>query len=210
MKPDSRSTALVAAALLAVPLLGGCGDRPARQAVVDSHHHAGSGTHVMSDGSTMKDSQMQGMDMHPNPPMPSEAAAMICGDETAQAVQRNFTVTRRPVGVDAFSDQLYRCSYQLPRGELRLSVKDLSAAAPGQAYFNQLERDLAPVSPIRGVESFGFPAFETSRGDVVFIKDHKTLWVDASRVGKADLRPGATRTEAAYGVAAALIACWTE
>jgi hypothetical protein len=208
MKLSSLS-ALVAA-LLAIPLLGGCGGEPAHQGMPDSHHHAGSRTHVMSDGSTMKDSQMHGMDMSSNAAKPSEAAAMICADETAGAVQRNFAVTKLPAGVARFSDQLYQCTYQLAAGDLRLSVKDLSAAAPGEAYFNYLKGDLAPVEPIRGVESFGFPAFETSRGDVVFIKDHKTLWVDASRVNQADLRPGATRTEAAYGVAAALIACWSE
>jgi hypothetical protein len=57
---------------------------------------------------------------------------------------------------------------------------------------------------------FGFPSFETPRGDVVFLKDHKTLWVDATRLARSDLPDGATRAHVAYGVAAAVIACWTE
>jgi hypothetical protein len=198
------------AALLTVPLLAGCGTHSAHEAMVGAMAPATSGTHVMPGGMVMDDSQMPGMDTSAHQAKPSAAAAMICADETAGAVQRGFAVAKRPTGLASFSDQLYRCSYQLPGGELRLSVKDLSAAAPGQAYFEQLERELEPVVPIKGVQSFGFPAFETARGDVVFIKDHKTLWVDATRVATADLRPGTTRVQAAYGVAAAVIACWSE
>jgi hypothetical protein len=58
--------------------------------------------------------------------------------------------------------------------------------------------------------SFGFPAFETPRGDVGFIKDDKTLWVDATRLSGGDLPTGQTRQDVAYGVAAAVIGCWTE
>jgi hypothetical protein len=58
--------------------------------------------------------------------------------------------------------------------------------------------------------SFGFPAFETPRGDVGFIKDDKTLWVDATRLRATDLPKGRTRQDVAYGVAAAVIGCWTE
>lgn len=209
MKVRTRQNAVVAA-LLTVPLLAGCGSHHAHEAMAGAKATATSGTHVMSDGTVMDDSQMPGMDMSTKQAEPSAAAAMVCGDETAGAVQRSFAVAKRPSGLHSFSDQLYRCSYQLPGGDLRLSVKDLSAAAPGQAYFDQLRQELKPVQPIKGVESFGFPAFETARGDVVFLKDHKTLWVDATRVADSDLRPGTTRAEAAYGVAAAVIACWSE
>ena len=58
--------------------------------------------------------------------------------------------------------------------------------------------------------NFGFPAFETRRGDVVFIKDHKTLWVDASRLAPERLPADLTPADVAYGVAAAVIGCWTE
>lgn len=199
----------IAAASLTVLLVSGLG-KPVPMAMAQGHAPVSSGNHLMPDGSMMMDSKMHGTDMPPSQGTPSPAAAMICKAETSDAVQRNFALKEPPVGLDGFSDQLYRCTYQLPGGDLRLSVKDLSTAAPGQAYFNQLKGELGPVQPIRGLESFGFPAFQTPRGDVVFIKDHKTLWVDASRVADSDLRPGATRAEAAYGVAAAVIACWNE
>lgn len=213
MRSHSMSTSVLALAL-AVPLLAGCGAASGSQSVpVAGHHHSGS--HVMPDGKTMKDSDMQGMDMKgmdmgADSAKPSAAAAMICSEETAGAVQRGLALGARPQGLSSFSDQLFRCTYQLPSGELRLSVKDLTSEAPGRAYYEKLEADLAPVQPIRGVASFGFPAFQTAHGDVVFIKDHKTLWVDASRLADSDLPKGSTRTGTAYGVAAAVIACWTE
>ena len=73
---------------------------------------------------------------------------------------------------------------------------------------------VAPTLPrprtIHGLADLGFPAFETAHGDAVFIKDHKTLWVDASRLADSDLPRGRSREDVAYGVAAAVIACWTE
>ena len=92
----------------------------------------------------------------------------------------------------------------------RLSVKDLDSAGPGRAYFDDLRRSLPVATTVKGVASYGFPAFETTHGDVVFLKDHKTLWVDAGRLTRADLPAGTSREDAAYGVAAAVIACWTE
>jgi hypothetical protein len=209
----ASAPAVLLSVLVSAVLLAGCGSSSGTQsAPVAGHHH--SGTHVMPDGTVMKDSQMngdaqmKGMDMSSG--TPSDAAAMICNDETAAAVQRTFALTSRPAGLHSFSDQLFTCSYQLTRGDLRLSVKDVDTEASGRAYYDRLQADLAPVTPIRGMAAFGFPAFQSTHGDVVFIKDHKTLWVDASRVRESDLPHGSTRTEAAYAVAAAVIACWTE
>jgi hypothetical protein len=114
------------------------------------------------------------------------------------------------VGLHSWAHRTFTCSYPLAHGDLRMSVEDLDAAGPGRAYFDSLRGRLDGASPIVGLAAFGFPAFETPQGDVVFLKDHKTLWVDATRVGAADLPQGTNRQDAAYGVAAAVIACWTE
>lgn len=135
---------------------------------------------------------------------------MICGDEIREAVAHTLQLSQAPRGLHAWHDQLYRCSYLLDAGELRLSVKDLDAAGPGRAYFDRLRGRLPDVSPVVGLANFGFPAYETPHGDVVFIKDHKTLWVDASRLRPSLLPKGQSREDVAYGVAAAVIACWTE
>ena len=76
-------------------------------------------------------------------------------------------------------------------------------------YFDRLRSRLPHTKAIRGLASFGFASFQTPRGDVVFLKDHKTLWVDATRLAPTDLPAGTSRAHVAYGVAA-VIACWTE
>lgn len=210
----------LAVAVAAVPIvLGGCGGSSSQ----------GTGeTHVMSDGTTMSGSMSQ---MHMNgksdmnmsgksdPKLmignggagsPSASARMICGPEIRRAVARTLQRPQVPRGLHVWGDRIFACSYQLPGGTLRLSVKDLDSAAPGRAYFDHLRRSLPGSTTVKGVASYGFPAFETAQGDVVFLKDHKTLWVDAGRLTRADLPAGTSREDAAYGVAAAVIACWTE
>lgn len=203
---------LAAPLLLVVPLLlvAGCGG-----AASDESDGAAGNTHEshsMPDGTVMKDSEMSGMDMESQDggQAPSSAAKMICSDETAAAVQRNFALRALPRSTSSWTDRTYRCRYQLPGGALDLTVKDLTQAGPGRTWFNQLRDRLPGARAIGGMQSFGFPAFETARGDVGFLKDHKTLWVDASGVPGSDLPPGFTRTATAYGVAAAVVACWTE
>ena len=141
---------------------------------------------------------------------PSETASMICGEEIRSAVRRNLALATSPVGRPSWHHRLYSCTYQVAGGDLRLSVKDLDQGTPGRAYFDHLRNRLAPATDIRGLANLGFPAFETPHGDVVFIKDHKTLWVDATRLRVPDLPPRATRQDVAYGVAAAVLGCWTE
>ena len=136
---------------------------------------------------------------------------MICGQEIRASVQHSLELSRAPEGVHSWAHRLYRCTYRLADGgQLRMSVKDLDSSGPGRAYFDRLRSSTPGADTIPGVAAFGFPAFESPEGDVVFMKDHKTLHVDASRLTSADLPSGMTREVAAYGVAAAVIACWTE
>lgn len=141
---------------------------------------------------------------------PSETASMICGAEIRGVVAHTLTLQHAPRGLPSWSHRLYRCSYLLGAGELRLSVKDLDTAAPGRAYFDALKRRIPGATPVAGLGNFGFPAFQSAQGDMVFLKDHKTLWVDASRLDGSHLPSGMSRQDVAYGVAAAVIACWTE
>jgi hypothetical protein len=157
---------------------------------------------------------MSGMDMSSAAPVgsgPTQTASMICGHEIRTAVQHTLELSRPPERVHSWAHRLYTCTYQLPGGgQLRLSVKDLDTPRPGRAYFDRLRTATPGAKNIVGLPAFGFPAFESPHGDVVFLKDHKTLHVDATRLTPKDLPPGITRQVAAYGVAAAVIACWTE
>jgi hypothetical protein len=205
--------ARLAVAVAAVPLLlSACGSGSSSPAA----------EHVMADGSTMSGSSMPGMAAPSDDTMaahdavdagsgrPSASASMICGAEIRDGVRRVFQLPKSPMGLHSWSHRTYRCTYPLAHGDLRMTVKDLDSAGPGRAWFDRLRGRLAGASPIAGLASFGFPAFESPQGDVVFLKDHKTLWVDATRVPAADLPQGTNRQDAAYGVAAAVIACWTE
>ncbi len=143
---------------------------------------------------------------------PSAPAAMICTNEIKDAVKRTFALSETPATTDrwAVDTRLYTCDYRLPGGTFSLSVQDATDATSGRAAFDALRRDLPSAVTLRGLESFGFPAFATPSGEVAFLKDGKTLLVDASALPASSLRADYTRRDAAYSVASAVIACWTE
>jgi hypothetical protein len=220
-------------------LLAGCGSQAApASSQPGSSSSSGSAsasgkTHTMSDGTTMTDAEMKKMrdsgESHEHGKGdaesasapgsvthrgagPSQPAGMICSLEVAQAVQRTFALPSTPRATDTWADPAYTCVYQLPTSTLRLSVQDLHETKAGRTFFDALGHRIPGARPIKGLQNLGFPALETpgSTGEVAFLKDGKTLLVDASRVVAKDLPPGFSRTAAAYGVAAAVIACWTE
>lgn len=181
-----------------------------------------SGRMTMPDGTVMNSSQMSVIRSTPSSSGtpdamstgsgsgPSVTAKMVCGDEIAGAVLRNLTVSAAPPRHAAWSNQTFSCTYILPGGSLRLSVKDLNSVIAGRAWFDGLRKQLLHPESILGISNLGFPAFQTPNGDVAFLKDGKTLLVDATQVPTALVPPGSTRTGVAYGVAAAVIACWKE
>ncbi|MEP6817508.1 MAG: hypothetical protein ABI873_18365 [Marmoricola sp.] len=192
-----RARALLGTVAIVGLLATGCGSGTA----TGSHQSAG---HDMS-GSAMN------MDMSTGHG-PSDSAAMICAPEIRKAVQRTFATTHKPRSVHSWSksDRVYSCSYGLSHGNLAMSVQDSLDKNRGRAYFDALRQRLAGATTIRGLENFGFPAFKTSSGNVVFLKDGKTLQVDASAVPAKALPHGFSREEAAFSVASAVVACWTE
>ena len=91
-----------------------------------------------------------------------------------------------------------------------MTVRDDTNLAAGSAYFAALRSKLAGAKPIGGGANFGFPAFSTPNGNVAFLKDGKTLLVDASGLPDDVVPSDFTRLDAAYSAAAAVIECWTE
>lgn len=143
---------------------------------------------------------------------PSKPAAMICSPEIRDAVRRTFAMSRPPGRTPAWAktSRTYTCTYQVPGGRLRLSVQDALQAKQGRASFDRLARSVAGATPLRGMDSFGFPSFSAPSGKVGFLKDGKTLVVDASLLPTSALPTGYSRQEAAFSVASAVIACWNE
>jgi hypothetical protein len=135
---------------------------------------------------------------------------MICGAEIRGTVKRTFGLTNPPKASHSWANGLFSCTYALPHGALRLSVKDDLDNSAGKAYFERLRHRLPDATTLRGVQSLGFPAIETVDGNTAFLKDGKTLRVDASSVAASTLPHGFSRQDASYAVAAAVIACWTE
>lgn len=199
-------TRAVAATLAAVAVLAaGCGSSDQSGGSSGRATSSSSSSQQAGDGPSMAD-----MDMGSSG-KPSDPASMICGLEIQDAVMRTFAMSSQPTGADQWSrsKRVFSCRWSVPRGTLAMSVQDSLDEKTGQAYFDQLKSRLDGTK-IVGMESFGFPAFSTSAGDVVFLKDGKTLQVDATRLPDASLPKEFSRGEAAYSVASAVIACWSE
>ena len=136
---------------------------------------------------------------------------MICSDEIAEAVRRSFALDTVPERHDTWEAPHYTCDYHLGGDtRLHLSVHDAEVAREGRLHYRQTRAGVLGAETIKGVKNFGFPAFESRTGVVGFLKDGKTLLVDAAEVPAGEVPPGFTRTEVAYAVSAAVIACWTE
>ncbi|MDQ6641292.1 MAG: hypothetical protein M3Y66_02230 [Actinomycetota bacterium] len=192
-----RARALLAAVAVVGLLATGCGATGTTTTTGTPHH------------------DMSGMNMNMNTSAdkgPSGTASMICGREIRTAVKRTFALPHSPQAVPGWSkaDRIFSCSYRLPRGSLVMSVQDSLDKPQGRLYFDALRHRLPGATAIRGMENFGFPAFRTATGNVVFLKDGKTLHVDASAVARRLLPPGFSRADVAYSVASAVIACWKE
>ncbi|MGI9158018.1 MAG: hypothetical protein ACR2FG_15535 [Marmoricola sp.] len=194
-----RARVLLGTAATVALLATGCGSRGATGAQPDTSDHASASAKDMSMNMGTGD-------------RPSDPAKMICGAEIQDAVRRTFALSGNPSSVHSWSksDRVYSCTYRLPHGKLAMSVQDSLDEKSGRAYFDALRKRLPGARVISGMESYGFPAFETSDGNVVFLKDGKTLRVDATSLPSAALPKGFSREEAAFSVASAVIACWSE
>jgi hypothetical protein len=141
---------------------------------------------------------------------PSAAARMVCSDEIHADVAQTFDLPTVPAGTSSWEGGLFTCTYRLPTGPLTLSVKDSLVASSGRAYFNALRAFDGTPSLLKGLSAFGLPSYETTNGRVVFLKDGKTLAVDAGSLPRVAGPAGQSRTDVAYAVAADVIGCWSE
>ena len=183
---------------------------------------AGRGTPIasISSGMSMAPGQtMPGMPSTPATPpaeaiangdTPSKSAQMICGSETRANVVTLLALTTPPAAKATWADHIYTCTYQLPVGPLVLSVKESPDVPKARIYFDALRGRLGNTKPLTGMASLGFPAYETTTGTVVFLKDNKTLEVNASAL-PAHIGPeGSSPADFAYTIATDVLACWSE
>lgn len=205
-----RANKAIAPALLALALAGcGAGSNVAAHQG-NGQRAAPQGVHRMPDGTLMSDSEMAMMQPSLVPAKPSSSAAMICSAETHRSLQHNLGLTAQPQSTSRWADGIYTCTYHLAEGELVVSVKDATDLAAGMRYFDSVRAGKSSLHPIGGLQSLGLPGYEDGKGTVLFLKDGKTLDIDATglqtKVGRYRQPPA----DVAYGLAAAIIACWSE
>ncbi|MGO4807823.1 hypothetical protein AB4089_22200 [Arthrobacter sp. 2MCAF15] len=188
----------VALALISVFLLAGCGTPPA-----DSGASGGANSQSTSPSPAVAASGT-------TEAAPSPSASMVCGEETRSNIVRILALPSPPHTTDAWADKLYACTYALPAGSLVLSVKELADPAAAHVYFDGLQRGAASARPIEGMANLGLPAFETTGGSVVFVKDNFVLTVDATALPPTLGPHSVSRNAFAYEVATAVLACWSE
>jgi hypothetical protein len=154
-----------------------------------------------------------GMDMAGSPAGPtgpSASARMVCSHEIHTAIARIFEQPGLAMGTPSWRPPSYTCSYALPGGHLVLSVQDSPPGPAGRHYFDRLRAADGRPDLLTGLAAFGLPSYETSSGRVVFLKDGKTLVVDAAALPKVAGPEGQSRADVAYAVAADVIGCWSE
>jgi hypothetical protein len=164
----------------------------------------------MPDGTTMSGSEH---DAHA--PMdgdgPSEAAQMVCAGSVVTAITKILGLEEKPTPAPAWDEPVYSCTYEVDGSPLELSVHDAPEVSDGAAHFAELHARLDDAEDIEGLLGLGLPSFSTGDGIVAFLRDGKTLVVDATAL-PSGLGPDGSRTQdqVAYAVASAVLTCWVD
>lgn len=142
------------------------------------------------------------------PSQPSASSLMICSTETRHNLAALLGVDRPPLATTSWADRVYTCTYHLSQGPLVLTVQEAGTSGAGRRYYNALRARLGPSQPLAGAQGLGLPAFETNDGAAVFLKDDKTLQVDASRLPRSVGGAHRSRGDLAYTLATDIMGCW--
>jgi hypothetical protein len=140
---------------------------------------------------------------------PSASALMVCGTEIKGAVETILAASPAPTTTATWTDHLYTCTYHLASGTLVLSVKESPDTASAHTYLTTLQHQLDSTTPLTGSQGLGFPGFQDATGDVVILKDDKTLHVDATGLAAASGPSKLSRADVAYEIATDILGCWT-
>ena len=140
---------------------------------------------------------------------PSASALMVCGPEIKTAVETILAASPAPTTTATWTDHLYTCTYHLASGTLALSVKESPDAPSANTYLTTLQHQLGTTTPLTGSEGLGNPGFQNAAGNVVVLKDDKTLHVDATGLAAASGPSKLSRADVAYEVTTDILGCWT-
>ncbi len=205
-----RRTWLGAAAVASL-MLTGC----AASAASAPGTPAPEASHTMPDGTEMPGSEHDAHgpdgahDSH-SAEGPSEAAQMICAGQVPAAVAEMLALEGDVSPSSTWDEPTFTCTYDVDGAPLTLSVHDVSDSAEGEAHFAELQESF-DAEKIEGLLGLGMPSFSTGEGVVGFLRDGKTLLVDATALpdalGSDDAQ---SRHNVAYAVASAVLVCWVD
>jgi hypothetical protein len=205
----------VGAIAVAALLTSGCASAAAGYA-------GGSGPreiHVMPDGSHMpgaehgvEDGTEHGSEPeHETAYGPSDAAQMICAGQVVTAVSRILDLANDVLPSSTWTHPMFTCTYEIDGAPLVLSVHDAVEKRDGEQHFAELMDATDGAKEIEGLLGLGMPSFSTGDGVVAFLRDGKTLVVDATGLPRDLGQNGEqTRHDVAYAVASAVLVCWVE
>jgi hypothetical protein len=168
--------------------------------------------HVMPDGTTMSGSEHESHETeHENEHGPSAAAQMICAGQVVTAVVNVLGLDGEVSPSSTWDKPMFTCTYEIDGEPLVLSVHDATNEAEGEEYFVPLQSSTDNAATIEGTLGLGMRSFSTGEGIVAFMRDGKTLLVDATSL-PAELGADKTTTQsqAAYAIATAVLICWVE
>lgn len=140
---------------------------------------------------------------------PSEAARMICEGQVVTAVGSILQLEGDVTPSSAWQPPVFTCTYDIDGAPLVLTVHDVSDAAEGRQHFDELQASQG-ASEIEGMLGLGLASFSTGDGVVGFLRDGKTLTVDATALPDGFAGDSTTQDAAAYAVASAVLTCWVE
>ncbi|GAB3526693.1 hypothetical protein [Arthrobacter monumenti] len=169
-------------------------------------------SHTMADGTTMSGAEHgEHQPEHQNVHGPSEAARMICSGQVVQSVGDVLGLEGELTPSSSWDKPMFTCTYEIDGKPLVLSVHDATNEAEGKKHFTELQKSTDNAKTIKGMLGLGLPSFSTGDGVVAFLRDGKTLLVDATALPDG-LGPNGSKTQddAAYALASAVLVCWID
>ena len=134
---------------------------------------------------------------------------MICDGQVVTAIGSILQLEGDVTPSSAWQSPMFTCTYDIDGAPLVLTVHDISDADEGQQHFDERQASLG-ASDIEGMLGLGLPSFSTGDGVVAFLRDGKTLTVDATALPDGFAGDATTQDEAAYAIASAVLTCWVE
>lgn len=198
---------LVATAAATLLITGCAGTAPQTQ--VGSNPES---AHVMPDGTTMSGAEHEDHEAaHENEHGPSAAAQMICAGQVVTAVTNVLGLGSEVSPSSSWEKPMFTCTYEIDGKPLVLSVHDATNQAQGDEYFVGLQNSTDNAATIEGTLGLGMQSFSTGEGIVAFMRDGKTLLVDATALPTGlGADKTTTQSQAAYAIATAVLLCWVE